>query len=200
MDLKTLFQTAAAILGSVFVSAGVLYALSTWLGKVWANRILEQDRARYQRELEAVLQRLKTASEKELFVHRLQFEKEFDIYFKLWGKLHDLRNAAQVLRPTVGFITNTDEYEEERKKTLLKDLATAYEEVRKIVYDYRPFYAPDIYEAADKILCTAWKEGRQFARQSPDMEAYWENAEKNVAEIDKLCEEICGAIRKRIWQ
>ena len=65
----------------------VIAGLSAWLGKIWANRILEQDRTKYHTQIETLLQDLRTRDSKELFVHQLQFEKEFEIYKELWAKV-----------------------------------------------------------------------------------------------------------------
>jgi hypothetical protein len=46
--------------------AVIIWALSSWLGKVWANRILEKDRLRYNRELEVIKTELGRASQEYL--------------------------------------------------------------------------------------------------------------------------------------
>lgn len=38
------FELASAILFSIGSAGGILFALSSWLGKVWASRILEKER------------------------------------------------------------------------------------------------------------------------------------------------------------
>ena len=39
-----LFELVGAILFSIGSAGAILFALSSWLGKVWANRILEKER------------------------------------------------------------------------------------------------------------------------------------------------------------
>jgi hypothetical protein len=39
-----LFEVAGAILFSITSAGALLFALSSWLGKVWANRLLERER------------------------------------------------------------------------------------------------------------------------------------------------------------
>ncbi|MGR7920674.1 hypothetical protein ACU6RQ_06110 [Zobellella denitrificans] len=48
------FQIITAALGAVGGSALIIFGLSSWLGKVWANRILEQDKFKYSQELESL--------------------------------------------------------------------------------------------------------------------------------------------------
>ncbi|WP_029655001.1 hypothetical protein [Marinobacter daepoensis] len=52
MTWANTFQVVAAALGAVGGAAVIILGLSSWLGKVWANRILEQDRFKYSQELE----------------------------------------------------------------------------------------------------------------------------------------------------
>ena len=47
--------------------------------------------------------KIKSALEKEQFIHRLQFEKEFEIYLKLWKKLVDLKDATEMLMPIMDY-------------------------------------------------------------------------------------------------
>lgn len=45
MDVKTIFSVASAILASLGGGAIVAFAFSSWLGKVWASRIVEADKS-----------------------------------------------------------------------------------------------------------------------------------------------------------
>lgn len=54
MDIDAIWNIAQAILLSLGGGAAIVFAFSTWLGKVWAERILEKDRAKYQREIELI--------------------------------------------------------------------------------------------------------------------------------------------------
>jgi hypothetical protein len=57
IDLTGVFSVAAAVLLSIGGGAVIVFALSRWLGTVWAGRILEQERQRNQRELEILIRR-----------------------------------------------------------------------------------------------------------------------------------------------
>ena len=52
--MKEIFMVAGAILGSVGGASLLIMGLSSWLGKVWASRILEKDKLKYQSELEII--------------------------------------------------------------------------------------------------------------------------------------------------
>jgi len=64
MNISDIFAISGAVIGSVGGSALIILALSTWLGKVWANRILEQDRFRYKSEIEQLKNKLTSDREK----------------------------------------------------------------------------------------------------------------------------------------
>jgi hypothetical protein len=51
MSWDEVFKLTSAIFASVGGAAAIIFGLSSWLGKVWANRILEADKVRYQSEL-----------------------------------------------------------------------------------------------------------------------------------------------------
>ena len=50
--MKDILEIAAAIMASVGVSGAIIYGLSNWLGKVWANRLLEHDKLLTAKEIE----------------------------------------------------------------------------------------------------------------------------------------------------
>jgi hypothetical protein len=146
---------ATTLLESLLAGAGgiaIVFGLSAWLGRVWAARILEKDRVRYQTQMQTLLVDLKTLSNKELFVHRLQFEKEFTVYSELWRELLVLARALSAFR--VLRIGTGNTHEEEVQKVV-----ETYNDFKNRVYDHRPFYAPEIYDLAKSVLDKA---GRAF--------------------------------------
>ena len=82
---------AFTILGSVGGSAVVIGSLSNWLGKVWANRILEQDKKKYQEEIELLKKQYEVHFDGLKAVLLRYSESQFDIYRELWGSLCELK-------------------------------------------------------------------------------------------------------------
>lgn len=104
MEWDMIFKILGSVLFSVGGAGVIFWALSSWLGKVWANRILESDRARYSREIEGI----KKDFNKELAYYRNQLElarsalcryseNQFNLYNKLWTSLCDLKIAGDKL-------------------------------------------------------------------------------------------------------
>jgi hypothetical protein len=89
---------------SIGGSSILIIGLSSWLGKVWADRILEQDRLKYQSELEKVKSNYEKELEKykdELDTSKALFlrysEHQFTLYNNLWNSLCDLDLSAENL-------------------------------------------------------------------------------------------------------
>ena len=51
--MKDIISIAAAILGSVGAAGAIILGLSNWLGKVWANRLIEKDKLIASKDMEA---------------------------------------------------------------------------------------------------------------------------------------------------
>jgi hypothetical protein len=92
------------ILGAIGGASVIIFGLASWLGKVWAGRILEADRANYNKEVE----RLKNELNKELESYKCQIdlarlalsrysENQFNLYNQLWIALSELKIAGDVL-------------------------------------------------------------------------------------------------------
>ncbi|HFU0486654.1 TPA: hypothetical protein ACGTTP_004652, partial [Vibrio parahaemolyticus] len=54
MSWDEVFKVVTITVGSLGGGAVIIVAFSSWLGKVWANRILETDKSRYSKELESL--------------------------------------------------------------------------------------------------------------------------------------------------
>jgi len=54
MTLYDIYMIGLSIITSLGGAAFLLMAFSSWLGKVWANRILEKDRNKYESEMESI--------------------------------------------------------------------------------------------------------------------------------------------------
>lgn len=104
MSPDVVADTISRILVYLGGGATVVFLLSSFLGKVWANRILEQDKLKYKSELEKV----KKSYEEELEKYKDQLEREksrylryseyqFRLYNELWSYLSSLQLSANNL-------------------------------------------------------------------------------------------------------
>ncbi len=104
MSWDIVFKIVALALLSVGSAGAIIFFLSSWLGKIWANRILEQDKAKYNREIEG----LKNEFNRELEYYKGQIElskqalsryskHQFNLYRELWTSLSELKISADTL-------------------------------------------------------------------------------------------------------
>ncbi|OOX38250.1 hypothetical protein BJL83_23575 [Vibrio parahaemolyticus] len=63
MIFTEILGISATILGTLGGGAAIVFAMSNWLGKLWANRLMEHQKAEYARELESIKSTLLKESE-----------------------------------------------------------------------------------------------------------------------------------------
>ena len=144
--------------------------------------------------------KIKAVLAKEQFIHRLQFEKEFEIYLELWKKLFVLKEATEMLIPIVDY-DEPGKTEEETRKIRLKRAEKAYDEVRTAINHYRPFFAKDVYKNAMKILSKSLKQAlasQYSGRNVDEFLGRFEEAQRRTENILKIIDEIDKSIRTRI--
>jgi len=110
--------------------------------------------------------------EKAVFSNRLQFEKEFDIYQRLWAQLVDV---LQGLEAPAG---------SERREKCSADLAAAGD----TVFKFSPFYAGAVHAGAKKALAAA-AALQTAGHAAPDQ----------LAALRRQMDQVSTAIRERIW-
>ena len=152
--MREILEIGAAIVLSFGVSGTVIFGLSSWLGKVWASRILEQDRLRYQgelervkNELEATAKRLQGDIDKTIFVHRLHFETEFLALRDIWQRVARVR--ATMALPLRQRDLN------DKAHGAFEEASTAVTELIEKIDALSPFYPKDIYFELDKLRVQA---------------------------------------------
>ena len=147
-------------------------------GKNWINKKNEE---------------IKSLYSKEEYIHRVQFEKEFNLYSELWKHVHQYRSITKNFMSALKEIK--DKSSEKSAKLTLKKLMRIAGEIEKIVDHYKPFFAEEVYE---KTLTLA-KESEVLISLHllPDKEFH----DKEALELDKfdsIIDEIEQVIRKRI--
>ena len=101
MNWDQAFKLVASMLASLGGGALIVFGMSSWLGKVWANRILEADKLKYQHAL-AVVNRYS--------------ETQFHLYNELWSSLCDLQIAGDHLWEQANSI-NARRFSQQLQKT-----------------------------------------------------------------------------------
>ena len=103
-DIKLALEWLGAIVISVGGTSAIVIGLAKWFRDRLANKLLEKDKAKYQKELEG----LKTKYQNELETKKTELEKsksmflrysehQFNLYNELWKSLCDLKNIGEEL-------------------------------------------------------------------------------------------------------
>jgi hypothetical protein len=82
MTFEETIKIATTILLSLGGGGIIVFALSSWLGKVWANRIMAEERAKYERELTELRAKLEMENQESLSKIRTDLEIYRDKYLK----------------------------------------------------------------------------------------------------------------------
>lgn len=139
----------------------------------------------------------KKEAEKQLFNHRLKFEKEFVIYDELWANLIELRKSIVMLQPLVDYQTPGKTYEDTIKERLIK-LTELSNATVDLFLKRKPFYSIAVYDRIEPLLKLVRQEILEVKPSAMTAERYWEKRQHTVAELIALSDQICDAIRKRV--
>ena len=199
MNIDEIFMVSGAILGSVGGAAAIIFGLSTWLGKVWANRILEKDKLKYSSELEVIKKQLQSETQKQQLMFSMYFEGQFKLYNDLWVSLAELQNGVEAL---------WSEANTRNLKSFVSAVKKAKKQIRDSALLIEPEHYDEIMEAIENLeKYRAGKEDLIFARRDLSSIEQWKiqeiidenqnNREKITAFIDlmlnKMRAQISGA-------
>jgi hypothetical protein len=100
MTVKEVWQVAGAVLASLGGGGIIVLGLSSFLGKVWANRALAKQKQDYAQlninfthQLELVSKQVQMELDKVGHLHKLRTESEFQKLCELWKSIARLRYA-----------------------------------------------------------------------------------------------------------
>ncbi|MGA2047354.1 MAG: hypothetical protein ABSG96_06660, partial [Terracidiphilus sp.] len=100
MDWTSAFQLATAIIASLGGGCAIVFGLSSYLGRIWAERLTEKEKHKYADMLQAAKGELDKATNRyqvELdslgLVHKLRTTEEFSRLGQLWKQMAILQDA-----------------------------------------------------------------------------------------------------------
>lgn len=133
--------------------------------------------------------------------HGFRYEKEYEILSLLATSLIELRDSVLSLRPVVEFV-DPSRSDEERKTERLTRLFVAGKNLYLVSETNRPFFPSAIYEHLLELNKLARKESFGYENNTPfekgKFKEYWEEAQANQAEIERLANNAMNAIRSRV--
>lgn len=130
---------------------------------------------------------IKSKYSKQQFVHKLQFEKEFETYWYLWMKIAHFKDAAKKYFDILPI--------GEEKSEFYNPFGREWEEVNETIRIREPFIAKEVFEQADKLIKISVHVLAEF--KNP-INADQEWLVKTRDEIFEICEGIGKTIKDRI--
>jgi hypothetical protein len=137
MAWEDAFKIITAMIASIGAGGAIVFALSTWLGKLWAQRILENEKHQL-------------ASELEITKRELDIIKETTLRFQN-DKLHTYRAVIDVIARVLAAL---DAHESGRLPPNEADARfDEFNEQRIRIYGYLAMIAPQaVMDAQDKLI------------------------------------------------
>lgn len=211
--IAEIFQVAGAVIISLGGAGAVLWGLSSFLSRVWANRILEQDRAKYvaqferlkndyQRDLERLKGELETERQKlqvhldrAVYVHRVQFEKEFAALSEIWKCIAELRAVFEALSMRSRDAAGDAEYMK-RIDDLVNPKFYAF---LNAVDQQSPFFPENIVRACSEAINGVRVEIKLAVTESPrDVDDYFRVRREARQTLEARANNISDVIRARL--
>lgn len=186
MEEEQLLSIVAVVVEALklIVAGGIGGAVASCIGNWFVNKKLQAQKHEHNKQLES----LKSKLGKKTTVHKLQFEKEFQLYEGLWKGLTDVRRSA-VITPTLDSMpegkTLYDVY-----KDRFENAVDAFNKANDLFEYHRPFYHDDVSKITRDLLSQC----RGYIRSVGQMLSYGSFNDKLHDEADELLKKVPEAI------
>lgn len=148
--MSDFWLTILGILGSVGVGGAIVAGLSSWLGKVWADRLMAKETAKFREDLERLTKQL----ERKNYVSKVRFDAEFAIYQELSKVFFDVVVAQNDLFTYYQFDVSLPDKtaQQELYKQRYETARLAYNSAIASLHKNSPFIDKDFFERFNDIL------------------------------------------------
>lgn len=137
------------IIGSVGVGGSIVAGLSSWLGRVWADRLMAKETAKFREDLAHLTKQL----ERKNYVSKVRFDAEFAIYRELSKTLVVVVQDASLLFPLddLQYAPSDDKARRQMYKEYYEDAYKSYTAFSNCLASNSAFIAEDIYQDFESI-------------------------------------------------
>ena len=197
--LKIVSGVIVALGGGGFIVAG----LSSWLGKVWANRLMAEEKAKYEKELERLAKQL----ERKNYVSKVRFDAEFAIYQELSKVFFDVVVAQNDLFTYYQLdVTLPDKAaQQELCKKRYETARLAYNSAIASLHKNSPFIDKDFFECFNDILRDIKRQLFNYpsfyvaddaAETKRECKKLFDECSQKTNEIDERMKNLCADLRE----
>jgi hypothetical protein len=217
MTPKEILEVALTVIGSLGGGGLIIFGLSGYLGKLWADRALEKQRHEYTKLNLAFTQQLDLATRRiqiELdaigHLHKLRTESEFEKIRELWRHVASLQ-AAYFNLPKAGFVLA---YEDESLNKKLR-IQSSFDFSKRLTETFEIWsrellsIPEDIANAAEQLITIARHE-ELVAIQFPDpndnaamaafagttRREFWDQRNDRMEQFKAKAKELLGMMRQ----
>ena len=145
--MSEFWQTVIGVLGSIGIGGAIVAGFSSWVGKVWANRLMAKESAKFRE----VLERLTKQLERKNYVSKVRFDTEFAIYRELSKNLVLVVQNARVLFPDKGLQYAPVDKQEQIYIKNYQDACRSYNTFSSCLASNCAFIVDDIYHDFESI-------------------------------------------------
>lgn len=192
LNRKRRHMPATEVLLALGGGGAIVAGLSSWIGKLWADRLLERERAlseklleSYKRELDLSFSSKNRAS-----------AAEFEIYRQLWSEVAHFTTLGLGIRSGLAKSSGSEEEQGQR----YRDFQSALQQFQLSYQSHKPFYAPAVYEAISHLAnCISLENKMAFGHRDLDGMALATSRMEGVVPILEASEAVCQAIRNRLY-
>ncbi|HET8923780.1 MAG TPA: hypothetical protein VFN26_12395 [Candidatus Acidoferrum sp.] len=207
MTTGDVWGVAGAVLASLGGGSVIVAAFSNWLGKLWADRLMEKERAQHAKELEKLRSSLERSTrllqgeiEKTLFVSKTHFETEFKALAVIWRRVAQVRARMNRLHLHEALVLKG----EGLPSLLFAPFGLFDTAVNHLIHaiDYQsPFYPNEIFQQLEAVLEVALLERQEFGaslERNDFNEGRYRQGKERFAQILQAAEAVSSLIRERI--
>lgn len=103
MTSEDISYIALTVLGSIGTAGGIVFGMSSWLGKVWANRLMANERQQHEKELTELRSKLERDNQKSIKSLETDLSIFKDKYLKgFHDKIEIYRLVIDIVSETLG--------------------------------------------------------------------------------------------------
>jgi len=180
----------------LIVAGGIGGAVASCIGNWFVNKKLQAQKHEHDKQLES----LKSKFGKKNTVHKLQFEKEFQLYGELWKALVEVRKTA-VITPALDNNMPTHKSPYNVYGERYEIAIDAFNKAKNLFEDHRPFYHDDVGKITGDLLSQCRDHIRSVGKMLKSTnfdEVLHDKADGLLKKLPEAINEIEKVIKERI--